>query len=194
MQVIYTDCEHCGTTFSQPYDPGRRRVYCGDACKQAAYRRRKKDQNGGARRQRTNRERAYSWDQEYESWKQEYEQASRAHQEEQARRQREREEYERQQRARERERARQRTSGGYTYGTGAGQPPPHAGTSRPGGTWCNACGAVRGVHSFHHDDPAHDRARRRYEALHRKAASTTFTPEADACRAKAEQLKTKYGL
>jgi Protein of unknown function (DUF2786) len=187
MQVIFTDCEHCGTTFSQPYDPGRRRVYCGDACKQAAYRRRKKNSTSGTGRQRSSRERAHSW-------REEYEQARRAHQEEQARRQREREEWEREQRTGERERARQRASGGYSYGTSTGQPPPHAGTSRPGGTWCNACGGIRGVHSFHHDNAAHDRARRRFEALHRKAASTTFTAEADACREKAEQLKTKYGL
>jgi hypothetical protein len=42
--------------------------------------------------------------------------------------------------------------------------------------------------------PAHDRARRRYEGLHAKAASTGFPEEADACRAKAEQLRAKYGI
>jgi hypothetical protein len=41
---------------------------------------------------------------------------------------------------------------------------------------------------------AHERARRRYDGLHAKAASTGFPEEADACRAKAEQLRSKYGL
>ena len=42
--------------------------------------------------------------------------------------------------------------------------------------------------------PAHDRARRRYDGLSAKAASTGFPEEANACRAKAEQLRAKYGL
>jgi hypothetical protein len=42
--------------------------------------------------------------------------------------------------------------------------------------------------------PAHDRARRRYDGLCAKAASTGFPEEATACRAKAEQLHAKYGL
>jgi hypothetical protein len=53
---------------------------------------------------------------------------------------------------------------------------------------------VAGSHIFHHDQAAHDRARRRYDGLHAKAASTGFPEEADACRAKAEQLRAKYGL
>jgi hypothetical protein len=72
-------------------------------------------------------------------------------------------------------------------------PPPHAGTSRPG-PYCAGCGGHRGPHTFHHDQAAHDRARRRYDGLSAKAASTGFPEEADACRAKAEQLRTKYGL
>jgi len=32
------------------------------------------------------------------------------------------------------------------------------------------------------------------EGLHAKAASTGFPEEADACRAKAEQLRAKYGI
>jgi predicted nucleic acid-binding Zn ribbon protein len=72
-------------------------------------------------------------------------------------------------------------------------PPPHAGTSRPG-PFCGACGGHRGPHTFHHDQAAHDRARRRYDGLHAKAASTGFPEEADACQAKAEQLRAKYGL
>jgi hypothetical protein len=42
MRIIWRDCEHCGRAFSQPDDPGRKRRFCGDACKQAAYRRRKR--------------------------------------------------------------------------------------------------------------------------------------------------------
>ena len=41
---------------------------------------------------------------------------------------------------------------------------------------------------------AHERARRRYEGLRAKAASTGFAEEATACRTKAEQLRAKYGL
>ena len=84
---------------------------------------------------------------------------------------------------RQRERARQRAS----------QPPPHAGSARPG-AWCGACGGLRGAHTVHHDDAAHQRARRRYEGLRAKAASTGFPHEATACHAKAEQLRAKYGL
>jgi endogenous inhibitor of DNA gyrase (YacG/DUF329 family) len=72
-------------------------------------------------------------------------------------------------------------------------PPPHAGTSRPG-PYCAGCDGHRGPHTVHHDQAAHDRARRRYDGLHAKANSTGFPEEAAACRAKAEQLRTKYGL
>jgi hypothetical protein len=72
-------------------------------------------------------------------------------------------------------------------------PPPHAGTSRPG-SFCGACGGHRGPHTVHHDQAAHDRARRRYNGLHAKADSTGFPEEAAACRGKAEQLRAKYGL
>jgi hypothetical protein len=89
-------------------------------------------------------------------------------------------------------------------GTGAGQrqrggqqrqPPPGSanGSGRPR-AWCSACGGLRAAHAVHHDQAAHERARRRYEALLRKAAGTTFEPEAAACRAKAEALYAKYGL
>jgi hypothetical protein len=43
-------------------------------------------------------------------------------------------------------------------------PPPHAGTSRPG-PYCGSCGGHRGPHTVHHDQAAHDRARRRYNGL-----------------------------
>ena len=72
-------------------------------------------------------------------------------------------------------------------------PPPHARTSRPG-PYCTGCGGHRGPHTVHHDQAAHDRAWRRYDGLHAKADSTGFPEEAAACRAKAEQLRAKYGL
>ena len=135
VRVIYRTCPTCGASFGQPDDPGRKRRFCSDACKQAAYR----------ARQRTR------------------EQAHQRAQQEDARR-RAREEHAR--RARDRTR---RT------------PPPHAGSSRPG-PFCGSCGGHRGPHTFHHDQAAHDRARRRYDGLHAKAASTGFPEEADACR------------
>jgi len=36
MRIIWRDCGHCGNQFSQPDDPGRKRRFCADACKQAA--------------------------------------------------------------------------------------------------------------------------------------------------------------
>ena len=143
VRVIYRTCPTCGRRFGQPDDPGRKRRFCSDACKQAAYRQRKRER----------------------------EQARQRAQQEDARRQRE-------------EQARR---------TRSRRPPPHAGTSRPG-TYCGTCGGHRGPHTVHHDQAAHDRARRRYDGLHAKAASTGFPEEADACRAKAEQLRSKYGL
>lgn len=93
-QTIYTECEHCGAGFSQPYDPGRRR-FCSGACKQAAYRARKRagatgQHTAGARRTRT-RQRTSSqerntagqehddqdWWQDYERW---YQQQTRRQQ------------------------------------------------------------------------------------------------------------------
>jgi hypothetical protein len=148
VSTIYTDCEHCGATFGQPDDPGRRRRFCSGRCRTAAYRARKRR----------------------------HEQAEQASQRERSERARRRyQEDARRQRAR-------------TH-----QPPPHAGTSRPR-TFCGACGGLRATHTFHHDDAAHQRARRRYEGLKAKAASTTFGPEAAACNAKADQLRDKYGL
>src|SRR6266542_1462248 len=44
------------------------------------------------------------------------------------------------------------------------------------------------------DHDAHERARRRCEALLRKAAGTPFEHEAAACRAKADALRAKYSL
>jgi endogenous inhibitor of DNA gyrase (YacG/DUF329 family) len=138
VRTIYRTCPACGRRFAQPDDPGRKRRFCSDACKQAAYRARKRARDQA-------RQRA----------------------EDDARR-----------RARDRTR---RT------------PPPHAGTSRPG-PYCAGCGGHRGPHTVHHDQAAHDRARRRYDGLSAKAASTGFPEEAAACRTKAEQLRAKYGL
>jgi predicted nucleic acid-binding Zn ribbon protein len=129
VRVIYRTCPTCGASFGQPDDPGRKRRFCSDACKQAAYRTRKRAREQQARRAR--------------------------------------------------DRAR--------------RTPPHAGTSRSG-PYCGACGGHRGPHTMHHDQAAHDRARRRYDGLHAKADSTGFPEEAAACRAKAEQLRAKYGL
>ncbi len=160
---IWTDCEHCGAEFGQPYDPGRRRRFCSGACRTAAYRarkRRQQQQQQQEQQQREERQRRASQDQDRQAnddawWN-----------------------------ARERyQHARART----------GQPPPHTGTSRAG-TWCGPCGGTRGPHTFHHDDAAHQRARRRWEGLHAKAGSTSFPHEANACRAKAEQIRDKYGL
>jgi predicted nucleic acid-binding Zn ribbon protein len=145
VRIIYSTCPTCGASFGQPDDPGRKRRFCSDACKQAAYRTRKRARD----------------------------QARQRAEEEAARRARE----ERARRARARDR----------------RTPPHAGTSRPG-PFCGACGGPRGPHALHHDQAAHDRARRRYDGLSAKAASTGFPEEAAACRAKAEQLRAKYGL
>jgi hypothetical protein len=38
---IWRDCQHCGTPFAQPDDPGRKRRYCSSACRPGAYRARK---------------------------------------------------------------------------------------------------------------------------------------------------------
>ena len=59
---------------------------------------------------------------------------------------------------------------------------------------CSQCGGLRARHTVHHDQAAHLRAQRRYDALLRKAAATTFEHEATACRAKAQTLRVKYGL
>jgi endogenous inhibitor of DNA gyrase (YacG/DUF329 family) len=40
--VIYRDCPACGRRFGRPDDPGRKRRFCSDAGKQAAYRARKR--------------------------------------------------------------------------------------------------------------------------------------------------------
>ena len=167
--TIWRTCPVCGASFEQPDDPGRKRVYCSRACQQAAYRARQRQRSDG-RQQRTGRGDQRSGRQEWRSdWRQ------------------------------------QRAGSG---GNGAGQrqrggqrrqeqrqPPP---TGANGGgrwrTWCSVCGGQRAEHTVHHDQAAHERARRRCEALLRKAAGTPFEHEAAACRAKADALRAKYGL
>jgi hypothetical protein len=135
--------------------PGRKRRFCADACKQAAYRARKRQ----AEQQRR-----------YREWASQQRKEQRRRDD--ARRQRE-------------ERARQRQR--------AHRPPPHADSSRPS-SFRGACGGHRGPHTTHHDQAAHERARRRYEGLRAKAATTGFAEESAACQTKAEQLRAKHGL
>jgi len=57
---IYTDCAHCGATFTQPDDPGRKRRFCSGACRTGAYRARKRRQEQADRdRQRQDQRRRY---------------------------------------------------------------------------------------------------------------------------------------
>jgi hypothetical protein len=50
--TIWRTCPSCGSSFEQPDDPGRKRVYCSRACQQAAYRARQRISAG----QRTGRQ------------------------------------------------------------------------------------------------------------------------------------------
>jgi Protein of unknown function (DUF2786) len=57
--TIWRTCPSCGTSFEQPDDPGRKRVYCSRACQQAAYRARQRlgaGQRHSAGQQRTVRQ------------------------------------------------------------------------------------------------------------------------------------------
>jgi len=116
-------------------------------------------------------------------------------------------------------RTRQRTSAGQRQGSGRQRNGRHdqrqdwrdngdeqrhqrAGSDRPGADWrhdhrrdgqqpppTGANGHRPGATSSERE-----RFRRIIAALLRKAAATTYPPEADACRAKAEALRAKYGL
>jgi hypothetical protein len=44
--TIWRTCPSCGSSFEQPDDPGRKRVYCSRACQQAAYRARQRTSGG----------------------------------------------------------------------------------------------------------------------------------------------------
>jgi hypothetical protein len=52
--TIWRTCPSCGSSFEQPDDPGRKRVYCSRACQQAAYRARQRT-SAGQRRSRQDR-------------------------------------------------------------------------------------------------------------------------------------------
>jgi Protein of unknown function (DUF2786) len=175
--TIWRTCPVCGASFEQPDDPGRKRVYCSRACQQAAYRARQRsgrqDQRHGGGQQRQDNDDAW--------WRarERYQRANAGGNDAGQRHQRRQDQ--RQQR----------------------QPPPTgANGQRPGATssgtrpkvMCSACGGLRARHTVHHDQAAHQRARRRHDALLRKAAATTFEHEAAACRAKAEAMRAKYGL
>src|SRR3954469_17363996 len=61
-ETIYRSCVGCGVTFGQPNDPGRKRRYHDDACKQRAYRQRHGGgTRGESRQQRQRREEAEAW-------------------------------------------------------------------------------------------------------------------------------------
>jgi len=47
--TIWRTCPSCGSSFEQPDDPGRKRVYCSRACQQAAYRARQRHSSGQQR-------------------------------------------------------------------------------------------------------------------------------------------------
>jgi len=44
--TIWRTCPSCYTSFEQPDDPGRKRIYCSRACQQAAYRARQRTSAG----------------------------------------------------------------------------------------------------------------------------------------------------
>jgi hypothetical protein len=176
--TVWRTCPSCGRSFEQPDDPGRKRVYCSRACQQAAYRARQRQRADG-HQQRTGRQEQRHGRQ---GWRSD----------------------QRQQRASSGgDGAGQRQRGGRQRQQWRQPPPTGANGQRPGATSggvrpkvnCYLCHGLRARgHTFHHDQAAHERARRRYQALLRKAAGTPFEHEAAACRAKAEELYAKYGL
>ena len=50
--TIWRTCPSCYSSFEQPDDPGRKRVYCSRACQQAAYRARQRTSAGQRHHQR----------------------------------------------------------------------------------------------------------------------------------------------
>jgi hypothetical protein len=188
--TIWRTCPVCGRSFEQPDDPGRKRVYCSRACQQAAYRARQRAGASGAGQQRTGRQEQRSGQRQQRASSG----GSGAGQRQGGGRQANDDAWWRARERYQRQRQEQR------------QPPPSgANGQRPGATSgayrqrpkvaCYQCHGLRARgHTFHHDQAAHERAWRRYEALLRKAAGTTFEHEAGACRAKAEALYDKYGL
>jgi hypothetical protein len=63
-ETIVADCPSCGRTFEQPFDPGKRRVYCSNACRQREYRAR----GGRASGTRQQSESARQRQEEAEAW------------------------------------------------------------------------------------------------------------------------------
>jgi hypothetical protein len=173
--TIWRTCPVCGASFEQPDDPGRKRVYCSRACQQAAYRARQRTGRQDQRQQRAGSGGSGAGQRQNndDAW-------WRARQ--------------RYQRAGTGGNAGQRQRGDQQRQEWRQPPPTGANGSARWRTWCSACGGQRAGHAVHHDQAAHERARRRHEALLRKAAGTTFEHEAAACRAKAEALRDKYGL
>jgi hypothetical protein len=56
--TIWRTCPSCGSSFEQPDDPGRKRVYCSRACQQAAYRARHRHRAG---QHRSRQDRRQDW-------------------------------------------------------------------------------------------------------------------------------------
>jgi hypothetical protein len=148
MRTITTVCGcGCGVTFQQPDDPGRKRQYATDACKQRVYRARRGVTGHEARDRRKAQERAEQARREQEDARRREEDAARA----------------RARRARERARA-----------------------QTAGPDW---------THPRYSDDTATARARvRGAKLLERANHPGTGSHEADACRTKAESIRTKHGL
>lgn len=60
MDTLIRTCPSCGTRFGQPNDPGRKRTYCSNACRQQTYRDRTKAKaDDFKRRQEQARQKAY---------------------------------------------------------------------------------------------------------------------------------------
>jgi hypothetical protein len=155
--TIWRSCPNCGSSFEQPDDPGRKRVYCSRACQQAAYRARQRSSAG--QRHSTGQQRAG-----HQEWR------SESHEQRQQRAGSERPGAGQRQHRRQDEQYQQHQQ--------RRPPPGTANGHRPGATGG--------------DDLA--RIRRIIAALLRKAAATSFSHEATACREKAESLRVKYGL
>jgi hypothetical protein len=54
--TIWRTCPSCGSSFEQPDDPGRKRIYCSRACQQAAYRARQRTSAGQHRSRQDGRQ------------------------------------------------------------------------------------------------------------------------------------------
>jgi hypothetical protein len=172
--TVWRTCPSCGASFEQPDDPGRKRVYCSRACQQAAYRTRKQHaasngpRGGQNRNSRDGRgeQRAHDdgWSSRHSGSTTGGSRSNGGHSRSRA--------------GDSRSNGGENRSSGGQYGSWSGPRPGAAGSSgaRPG------------------DTPEQARARRRMEALIRKAASTPFPAEAAACRAKAEQLRLHHRL